>query len=199
MTEDVYPTFSAAIFVLFQRFSDALKLREASSASTRAYLFGGGAVHLYAGSRFSSDLDLDISGLEAAVSRADVRNAIDDVGYVLYAYDEGTENMLEIDRNYNTTFGPLHEDYESRATLLWSREDAPLVVMLPSREDLAVTKLGRFADHDIADILLLLGDPAASWEVFERLAREASMYYVGNTQDLTSKLNYLRSHMQGGS
>ena len=43
--------------------------------------------------------------------------------------------------------------------------------------DIAISKLGRLHPVDIEDILLLLEEPSASWEGFERLATEASQYY----------------------
>ena len=46
--------------------------------------------------------------------------------------------------------------------------------------DVAISKLGRFGDRDQQDIQALLGLPLVDIDEFERLAREAISYYVGN-------------------
>lgn len=96
------------------------------------------------------------------------------------------------DRKFNTTLGPLHEDYRDRAVRLddGSSQDSALSVWLPGAEDLAVSKLGRLSVVDVADILDLLRQPLASWETFEQLALEASHYYVG--PDLASHIAYIK-------
>jgi hypothetical protein len=58
----------------------------------------------------------------------------------------------------------------------------------------AISKLGRLSPEDVADILVLLQDPAASWDEFERLAAEASQYYVG--RDITGTIAYVKLQWQ---
>lgn len=53
---------------------------------------------------------------------------------------------------------------------------SPVVVWLPSAEDIALSKLGRVGDVDQNDIIELLSQPSSSWELFESLAREVSNY-----------------------
>jgi len=67
-------------------------------------------------------------------------------------------------------------------------------VWLPSAEDLALSKLGRFEDVDQNDILELLSLPNSSWELFESLAREVSGYYVGPPLD--SKIAYIQKRLE---
>lgn len=52
--------------------------------------------------------------------------------------------------------------------------NSPVILMLPSIEDIALSKLGRLGDVDLEDILTLLSLPEASWERFEQLALEAN-------------------------
>jgi len=49
-----------------------------------------------------------------------------------------------------------------------------------SERSRAISKLGRFGDRDQSDIQALLRLPGVEVEEFERLAREAIDYYVGN-------------------
>lgn len=82
------------------------------------------------------------------------------------------------DANFSTTFGSLHEDYQDRAQVIAQLPGSPVVVWLPATEDLALSKLGHFADVDQNDILELLSLPTASWELFASLAQDVSHYYV---------------------
>ena len=122
-----FASFSDAIFALLGQLGDVLKARGAPVHSVRAYIFGGCAVHLYAASRVSSDLDVDL--LTAVLPRRDLHAAKAQVGYVLVQSDaEDVPDLLEFDLTYNATLGPLHEDFESRATELERLEGSPLVV-----------------------------------------------------------------------
>jgi hypothetical protein len=47
---------------------------------------------------------------------------------------------------------------------------------------------------DIEDILTLLQEPSASWREFERLAMEASQYYVG--RNLAGTIAYMKLQWQ---
>ena len=103
-------------------------------------------------------------------------------------------SQLIWDANFNTTFGPLHEDYRSRAQLIERAPGSPVIVWLPAAEDLALSKLGRFEEVDQNDILDLLSQPGSSWELFESLAREASGYYVGPPLD--AKIAYIQKRLE---
>ena len=188
-----FASFSDAIFALLGQLGDVLKARGAPVHSVRAYIFGGCAVHLYAASRVSSDLDVDL--LTAVVPRRDLHAAKAQVGYVLVQSDaEDVPDLLEFDLTYNATLGPLHEDFESRATELERLEGSPLVVFLPAREDLALTKLGRLSEADVADILTLMDFQGASWDFLLKLTQDVEQYHVGRPGDLLSKLGYVRKY-----
>lgn len=192
------PSFTDAIYLLLGQFAGALKARGAPEHSIRAYIFGGCAVHLYAKTRVSSDLDLEVE--TALLPRGALYEAKEEAGYVLVQKGpEDEPDLLELDLAYNSTLGPLHEDFSDRAETLELIPGSPLVVLLPSREDLALSKLGRFSDADIGDILTLMSDKDASWELFERLTNEAQKYYVGPPRDLTGKLEHLITHRRGSA
>jgi hypothetical protein len=71
---------------------------------------------------------------------------------VRYQDDEGKTRTLVIDQQYNTTLGPLQEDYLSRAIPIGFDCGINFDVYVASPVDLAISKLGRFAEHDRSDI-----------------------------------------------
>ncbi|BBI49767.1 hypothetical protein HORIV_21880 [Vreelandella olivaria] len=100
--------------------------------------------------------------------------------------------ILELDASFNTTLAPLHEDYEDRVIRLVTQSNVPNVeVYIASALDVAITKLGRFGDRDQSDIQTLLQLPYISIEEFERLAREAISYYVGDETRILGNLKVM--------
>lgn len=67
-------------------------------------------------------------------------------------------------------------------------ETSPLQVFVVEKVDLAISKLGRFGDQDIADIHTLF-DHGLCIEHFRSKAREAIDYAVGNRDKLTGNLD----------
>ncbi|MDR5865100.1 DUF6036 family nucleotidyltransferase, partial [Halomonas campisalis] len=68
--------------------------------------------------------------------------------------------------------------------------NAPNVeVYVVSALDVAISKLGRFGDRDQHDIQALLQLPHVGIGEFERLAREAISYYVGDELRILGNLN----------
>src|SRR4026209_30383 len=66
----------------------------------RMYVAGGAAMHLYTGERVSEDID-------AVFSR---RIALPEELEVVYRDADGAARLLYFDRQYNDTFGLLHDD-----------------------------------------------------------------------------------------
>lgn len=171
-----------------------LKTLNAPPGSVRAYIFGGSAVHLYTRVRTSSDVDMEIESF--AVSRKDLLLIRENLPPVDYDDPAQGPSTLVFDVTFNTTFGPLHEDYQDRARLLEAAPDSPLEVWLPAPEDVAVSKLGRFSEMDQEDIQSLLDVPGASLERFGKIAVEAAGYYVGNRDDLMRKIELVRGRYE---
>lgn len=61
-------------------------------------------------------------------------------------------------------------------------------VFVASPIDVAISKLGRFAENDQADIQALLKLPLVDVLEFERLAKEAIDYYVGEKSRVQGSL-----------
>lgn len=181
-----------AILQMFSNLADDLTKRSLPEHSVHAYLFGGCAVHLHAMTRASSDVDVEFAYGDLVMA-SEVRLVLQALPPVDYDDPVAGPSQLVWDANFNTTFGPLHEDYRDRAVLIERAPGSPVDVWLPSAEDIAVSKLGRFADVDIGDIVELLSLPTASWERFHTLATEAGAYYVGPPLD--SKILYIQKMM----
>ncbi len=182
-----------AILQLFANLAEGLAERKLPEHSVHAYVFGGCAVHMHTQSRASSDVDVEFN-YDDMVKASEVRLVLEQLPPVDYDDPTTGPSQLIWDANFNTTFGPLHEDYQERAQMIEQAPGSPVVVWLPSAEDIALSKLGRFADVDQKDILELLSLPESSWEQFEFLAREVSAYYVGPPLD--SKIAYIQKRLE---
>jgi len=150
-------------------------------------VFGGCAVHIHTQSRGSADVDAEVAS-HGCADRSEIIGLLGDDAYAFFD-EEGVSQMLELDLSFNTTLGPLHEDYEDRVIRLTTQSDIPNVeVYVASPVDVAISKLGRFGDRDQKDIQSLLRLPFVNVNEFERLAREAIGYYVGNKMPVLGNL-----------
>jgi len=177
-----------AILQLFSNLGEELARRQVPPGAVHAYIFGGCAVHLHAQSRASTDVDAEFAYPQ--LLKSELMLILADLPPVDYDDPEEGPSQLAYDPTFNPTLGLLHMDYQDRAVPLEGTRESPVVVMLPSIEDIALSKLGRLGDVDLEDILTLLALPEASWERFEQLALEAAKYYVG--PDLTPNLAHVR-------
>jgi hypothetical protein len=140
------------------------------------YVAGGAASHLYTGSRLSADVD-------ATLGR---RLLLPDDLQVLYKSGDGKNRTLYFDRQYNDTLGLMHEDAHSDSVSI----DVPgvnrkrLDVRLLAPVDLAVSKLGRFADPDQEDIKALARAGLLESGPLRKRAVEALAAYIGRVDDV---------------
>lgn len=182
-----------AILQLFANLAEDLAERDLPEHSVHAYVFGGCAVHMHTQSRASSDVDVEFD-YDDMVKASEVRLVLGQLPPVYYDDPATGPSQLIWDANFNTTFGPLHEDYQERAQVIERAPGSPVVVWLPGAEDIALSKLGRFAAVDQNDIVELLSLPKSRWELFESLAREVSGYYVGPPLD--SKIVHIHKRLE---
>ncbi len=163
----------------------------------RVIVFGGCAIHIHSKARGSADIDAEVASLGLA-NKSDIIALLDEDTYV-FTDEEGVVQVLELDASFNTTLAPLHEDYEDRVIRLVTQSHVPNVeVYVASALDVAITKLGRFGDRDQNDIQTLLQLPYINIEVFERLAREAISYYVGDETRILGNLKVVLDDYHGG-
>jgi hypothetical protein len=185
-------SFTEAILRLFDDLDERLFASGLPASSVHAYLFGGCAVHMYEHNRVSEDLDAEFD--YNLIHRDEVLLVLNELTPITYDNPVSGPSKLALDLRFNTTLCPLHMDFLDRAVQLERDRTSTLTIWLPSPVDVAISKLGRLSTVDVADILVLLQDPAASWDEFERLATEASQYYVG--RDLAGTIAYVKLQWQ---
>ena len=160
-----------AVRELVERVSAAIR----EGAVVDAYLAGGTATFLHmdrvnspqaSEARYSEDADIQFS-----------RSLVlgDDV-VVRYEDDDGEERLLALDRTYTIEIGLRHPDCFEDAEFLFASSNGRLRLYLLSAIDLAVTKAGRFQDHDQQDIQLLAKAGLLRSDVFRNRAIAALDY-----------------------
>lgn len=144
-----------------------------------AYLAGGSAIYMHlqragralAGmARYSDDADIHFSRPLQFADEIDVR----------YTEQDGGERFLLLDRTYSIDIGLCHPDYFQSATPLYVSHNGKIRLHLLSPLDLAVTKAGRYEDHDRQDIQLLARAGLLDAESFRQRAMEALDYLATN-------------------
>lgn len=140
-----------------------------------AYLAGGAATHVHlqrAGGlsaeelRYSEDADIQFS--RSLMLGQDV--------VVRYEDDSGDERLLALDRSFSIDIGLRHPDCFDDAEHLFDSRNTRLRLHVLSPLDLAVTKAGRFQDHDRIDIEHLSRAGLLDAGAFRKRAREALAY-----------------------
>jgi hypothetical protein len=149
---------------LFKQLEERLSLR----SPLNAYLAGGMAVHLYTASRVTTDVDAEFGG------RVYLPNDL----MVEVTLEDGTEQVVYLDTNYNSTFALMHEDYLNDAIPVDLGVGQILVHVL-SPVDLAVSKIARFADNDKEDIAALVRLGLTTADEIEHRAASALASYIG--------------------
>jgi len=142
------------------------------STPLHAYIAGGMAVNFYTGHRMSNDVDIAWS--HRVVFRPELQT------FTVPDPENRDERLLvTLDSGFSDTLGTFHPDW---------KEDAPevarvgdVIVHMITPLDLAVSKIGRFADRDREDIMALARAGLVSSGDLGVRANEALEYFVGNT------------------
>lgn len=165
--------YAAAVGKIARRIADSLENVARQVLPVRMYIAGGAALHFHTGERVSRDID-------AAFSH---RIALPENLEVAYRDADGAARLLYFDRNYNDTLALMHEDAydDSQPLTIPGVDPGVLDVRLLSPLDLAVSKLGRFADHDREDIEALARQGLIDAAGLRQRAEAALVAYVGDT------------------
>ncbi len=166
-----------ALFSLLQKL-DSL-LREHAPVRLDMYLAGGMAVYLYAANRPTSDVDADFV--------CSKRLLIPDDLTVDVVLEDGKQKTVYIDKNYNSTFALMHEDYQSDALLL-DTGLAHLRLFVLSPVDLVVSKLARFSPGDQQDIFSLIRAGLVTEASIKTRADHALEGFIGDRSFLRHNL-----------
>jgi hypothetical protein len=173
--------FLAAFREIVARIARTLEAAPPASLPVRMYVAGGVALHLYTGVRVTEDID-------GVFSR---RIALPADLEVAYRDPDGAARLLYFDRQYNDTFGLLHEDaYDDSIALTLDGIDARVLdVRLLSPVDLAVSKIARLSDQDRRDIVALVERGLVDPEKLRERANEAASAYVGDVARLRTSID----------
>lgn len=145
-------------------------------------------MHILTNSRGSGDIDVEFSAAHH-VQISELKFNISPVVYTI----KGTKLRLLYDKTFSPTLGPLHEDYQDDAIQIATRmHPSPLWLYVVTPADLAVSKLGRFGDRDIEDILTLIKLKKLPINEFLKRAKEAAEYYVGNTAAIKGNIDHIQ-------
>jgi hypothetical protein len=166
------PEYVAAFREVVDRIERSLAGLPKRALPIRMYVAGGAALHLYTGERVSRDIDATFSH----------RIALPENLEVAYRDADGAARLLYFDRQYNDTFGLLHEDAQDDSVpLTLERIDSGVLdVRLLSALDLAVSKIGRFSSQDRDDIATLARRKLVTSGALRQRAEQASGGYVGD-------------------
>ena len=145
-----------------------LELRLALRSPANVYLAGGMAVHLYTANRVTTDVDAEFAG------RVYLPNDL----MVEVTLEDGTQQVVYLDTNYNSTFALMHEDYQDDSIPVDLGVERIRVHVL-SPVDLAVSKVARFADNDKEDIAALVRLGLTTANEIEQRATSALAGYIG--------------------
>lgn len=161
-----------AVTRLFKRIEALLGDVPANLLPLRVYIAGGAAAFFHTGIRVSRDIDASLS----------LRVHLPESLVETYTDIDGKPAAVYFDANCNDTLGPLHENAfgDAQPLPMPGLDRAKLDVRLLTPVDLAITKLGRFAEHDREDIEALARAGLLDADAFERRAKEALDYYVGH-------------------
>jgi hypothetical protein len=180
-----------ALISMFKSVEAELVLESAEPGAVKIIVFGGCAVHLYTNHRVSTDVDAEI--YEANVPEAlHLQTMLAEIPEQFV--DERTGRLMELnyDLQYNTSFGPIHEDYWGRSIpLIEFPVESPLHVHIAAPIDIAISKLGRATDQDVGDIMMLLRAGFIVTTELRRLALQAIDVYVGNKEPPASVLTHI--------
>ncbi|HEX8758355.1 MAG TPA: DUF6036 family nucleotidyltransferase [Steroidobacteraceae bacterium] len=149
---------------LFRQLAQRLSLTK----PMKVYLAGGLGVYLYTGARPSTDVDAEFDG----------RMLLPRDLVVEVTLEDGQREILYFDTNYNPMFALLHENYQVDSIPVDVGESS-LQVRVLAPVDLAVSKIGRFQDHDREDIAELVRCGLVTADDMEKRAEDALSGYVG--------------------
>lgn len=184
MTKNAWPELEAALFEMIDKIERIVVEGGYQGDPIEMYLAGGMAVNFYCGSRYTEDVD-------ASFSRRILLSQDDLV--VNYTKADGTTSYIYFDKNYNTSFALIHEDFE-KDSVDWIRKDVnekKIRLKVFSPVDLAVSKIARFSERDQSDIMELAAHDLFTHQQLRERAMEALSYFVGNVLSVKNSIDII--------
>ena len=174
--------FLDAFKTMVGRIDDSIKAsgNRKLALPVRMYVAGGAASHFYTARRMTDDVDATFSHRMLLPEDLDIS----------YRDADGKARLLYFDRQYNDTFGLLHENaHKDSIPLKIDGIDSKVIeVRLLSPVDLTVSKLARFAEHDQEDIKALAAAGLLNAKDLRKRAEEALKHYIGNPDPIKTSI-----------
>lgn len=151
-----------------------------------AHIVGGMAVNYWTAYRMS--VDSDITWSHRVLLPPELQSFV-------VQDEEGLPQVVNIDSSFMDAIGLFHPDWKDDCEEVTRIRS--LVVKVISPTDLAVSKIGRFADRDREDICTLARQRLIEVERVRCRAREALDYFIGDPiwvrHNLTDALELIRT------
>ena len=154
-------------------------------------LAGGAALSFYCPYRTSHDVD-------AIFSR---RILLPEDIAVAFVDAQDQNRLLDFDRQYHPSLGLEPEGYEDRALLVNEVAGGRIRLLVVEPNDLAVMKIGRYWEHDRADVRALATEGLLDADIVARRAQSGLSYYIGdirsveiNIRDAVKVIRSLQHH-----
>ena len=142
-----------------------------SGPQVKMYLAGGMAVNFYCATRYTEDIDASFSR-RLLLPYKDMQVAFID--------ESGVSSCIYLDANYNTSFALMHEDFEDES-IEWEgigNEGRLVQLRVLHPLDLAISKIARYSEQDVDDILSLARQRYFSSDELQSRSLDALQYYV---------------------
>lgn len=170
---------------------DKLLKKQGAARKAAVYVFGGAAAVIgYGAPRATVDLDvfLEDQGIEAKLLEWGGKGSELEKRYGLYV------------QSANTTLMAIEfPEWRDRSVEILGGKFECLQVKVLSKEDLILSKLGRYADRDREDIKYLAEQAGADPDKLVDYYKSARQYYVGDMRALDATFNVvLREHFDRG-
>ena len=137
-------------------------------------LAGGAALSFYCPYRTSNDVDAIFS--RRILLPQDIAVAFVDA--------QGQNRLLDFDRQYHPSLGLEPEGYEERALLVNEVAHGHIRLLVVEPNDLAVMKIGRYWEHDRADVRALAMEGLLDADIVASRAQSGLSYYIGDMRSV---------------
>lgn len=173
-----------ALTEMLIKIDDIIKSFGYKGEPVKMILAGGMAVNYYCGTRYTRDVDATFS--------KKILLPYDDL-VVHYTKEDGDQAYIYFDTNYSPSLALMHEDYEDDVVDYKeiNSEGRSILLYLLSPIDLAISKIARFTEQDVQDILDLAERRYFTADELQDRALEALSYYVGNTGSVENSIELI--------
>ncbi|WP_394752575.1 DUF6036 family nucleotidyltransferase [Crenothrix sp.] len=180
-----------ALKVMVEKIATVLQSYGYRGEPVKMILAGGMAMNYYCGTRYTEDVD--------AVFSRKILLPYEDL-LVNYIREDGSEGFIYFDTNYTPTLSLMHENYEEDIVLYSeaqiegapiSHNDSVIQLYCLAPIDLALSKIARFSEQDVEDILELARRHYFSADELKAKGLEALGYYIGNIQSVENGIHLI--------